>query len=132
VSPGEVADAQGNAIPKLQGNQTIYETEGGAIAENAGTSGTIVAGSKTIPIGALVNYVLGASGFGYTTSVTVSYIQLVTHNTGRPLVTVLGNGSGTVVAASFLMPIADSLDVVYVNDSASANNYTYSWQATSP
>jgi hypothetical protein len=122
------SDANGNPIPKVAGNQTIYETEGGNALEVNAQGGETVDGVNVIPAGALVNWTLGGQSPAFVAGVA-STISLVGYSTGTFYATVMcpGNGSG-----SFYMPVAEKLDVVADNGTASNCLYAYAWQATSP
>jgi len=114
-------------VVKLQGNQTIIETEGGASA-TSGTGGTINSGTNVIPVGALVQYTLGMTAFSFATGAT-GYIAIRGATSGNYYAIILG---GTTITGSFVMPQAEKLNTIFVNSSGVVQSVSYAWQATTP
>lgn len=119
--------AGGGGIP-IAGGKTIVETEAAVNTNDANLSTTIITGSTTIPVGAIVTYNLGATNFGAAGNKLVE-VQLVGHTSSLYYVSCFG---GSTIASSFDMPQAEKLDAIVTNLPAVANNSSASYQAVTP
>lgn len=126
-------DTGGRQIQKVQGHQTIVETEGSSSSQGPG-SGTLKAGTTTIPIGTMVTWVLSAGPANAISATGNVVLMLVTHAGAVPLVQALFSIYGGTASSSFFMPVADKIDVQFVQSYAVgvSATMTWSWQATNP
>ena len=126
-------DSGGRQIQKVQGHQTIVETEGSSSTQGPG-SGTLKAGTTTIPIGTMVTWVLSAAPANAISATGNVVLMLVTHAGAVPLVQALFSIYGGTASSSFFMPVADKIDVQFSQSYAVGvtATMTWSWQATNP
>ena len=126
-------DTGGRQIQKVQGHQTIVETEGSSSTQGPGT-GTLKAGTTTIPIGTMVTWVLSAAPANAISATGNVLLMLVTHAGAVPLVQALFSIYGGTASSSFFMPVADKIDVQFTQSYAVGvtATMTWSWQATNP
>src|SRR5208283_6063463 len=120
------AEVPGSNTPvKIQGNQTLVETEGGTATQAAPTaSGILKAGSNTIPVGALIDYCLSLNSANLT-----AQLWLQGHTATTPGPSVFG---GQTLSGNFVKTTADTLDVWISVGAGNAEPYSYFWQATAP
>ncbi len=122
-SPVEV-QVSGTPV-KIQGNQTPIETEGRLGTVAASTSATILLdGVNTIPIGAVVDFVLALSAVNLT-----AQLWLQGHSATTPGPSVFGS---QVISGSFSKVVPDTLDVWISVGLGSDEPYSFFWQATNP
>lgn len=115
-----------HSTQKIAGNQTVLGIAGNGSLISA--PGTLISGSVTLPIGTLVVYALGLTA--YSASSTESCFLFLTGATTGNIYAVVGAGGN--IASSFIMPVAEKLNVVFTNTTGVAQSVSYSLQATIP
>jgi hypothetical protein len=130
VSFYSAAPIQSYATVKVQGNQTVIDYESGStnMASGSGMPVKLTTGSIAVPIGSLVTYTLGVSGFLAAATAQV-YIQLVGNTTGEIYAQCTGPAS---IWGSFYPYETEKIDVYTANNDAANHYMAYTYQATSP
>jgi hypothetical protein len=115
-------------VVAVGGNRTIYETEGGEASINPTTVATQKAGATVLPIGTLVTYTLGVAG-PLATATDFCLVALSGDSSSKLYAVAF---APSVIASSFIMPVAEKLDVNVSNQDSAAHWVSYTWQGTSP
>jgi len=117
-----------STVTKIQGNQTILETQGTTEIINPSTSESIISGNVTLPIGTLVQFTLSISG-GVATNGATLYVEIIGGTSGNAYAVVCGPAA---ISGSFFMPVSEKIDSSGNNGDSVTHVFGVTWQATNP